>query len=138
MDQERLKALLQNATPAANTLSGALGADVLFFSGDLHWESYQGLAKICRTRKQKKADVLLVLVTSGGGPGAAYRMARCLQRNYTKFWIFAPGWCKSGGTLIASGAHHIYMSDVAELGPLDILLSKKDEVWASRSGLVVD
>jgi len=124
--------------PAANALSAKLGADVIFFNGDLHWTSSQAFLKACKARKQKKPDALFVLVTSGGNPKAAYRMARCLQRSYTKFWIFVPGWCKSAGTLIASGAHEIYMSDGAELGPLDIQLSKKDEVWTGRSGLVVD
>ena len=59
---------------------------------------------------------VLILVTTGGDANAAFRIARCLQQKYAEFNLFTPGWCKSAGTLIASGAHKIYMGDLGELG----------------------
>jgi ClpP class serine protease len=79
-----------------------------------------------------------ILVTTGGDANAAFRIARCLQQKYAEFNLFTPGWCKSAGTLIASGAHKIYMGDLGELGPLDIQISRKDEIWAQSSILNVD
>lgn len=47
------------------------------------------------------------------------------------------GFCKSAGTLVALGAHELLMSDHGELGPLDVQLLKKDEIWETQSGLTV-
>lgn len=44
--------------------------------------------------------------------------------------------CKSAGTLLALGAKSVVMSDRAELGPLDIQISEKDELGENRSGLI--
>src|SRR5690606_24836885 len=70
-------------------------------------------------------------------PDAAFRMARCLQDRYKKVSILIAGKCKSSGTLIALGAHEIIMSCKAELGPLDIQLGKKDELFETDSGLTI-
>ena len=64
-------------------------------------------------------------------------MARCLQSNYERFTVVIDGLCKSSGTLIALGAHELVMTAYAELGPLDIQLGKKDELWETDSGLTV-
>jgi hypothetical protein len=47
--------------------------------------------------------------------------------------IFGP--CKSAGTLVALGADEIVMSDVGELGPLDVQTRKPDELMQVNSGL---
>ena len=88
-------------------------------------------------RRKRRPNVLLIIVTSGGDPNAAYQIARGLQRKYKRFSLYAPYHCKSSGTLIATGAHELVMSDLAELGPLDIQMSKKDELWERQSGLTV-
>jgi len=138
MDQEQLETKLTAASPAAEALGNAMNADILFFSGDIRTESSLAFIKKCRALTKKRANVLLVAVSYGGSPTAAYRMARHLQRNYTEISIFIPGTCSSAGTLLATGAHKIYMGELGELGPLDIQISKKDEIWASASGLNVD
>jgi len=43
--------------------------------------------------------------------------------------------CKSAGTLLAIGGDHIVMGDYGELGPLDVQLTKKDELMSASSGL---
>jgi ClpP class serine protease len=87
-------------------------------------------------RKRRK-NAILILVTEGGDPDAAYRIARCFQEHYELFTCIVPGYCKSAGTLITIGAHELVMTDGGELGPLDIQMSKKDELWESQSGLTV-
>ena len=44
--------------------------------------------------------------------------------------------CKSAGSLIAVGVHTIAMSERGELGPLDIQIGQRDEVFGFQSGLV--
>lgn len=78
-----------------------------------------------------------MLVTTGGDPDAAYRIARCLQTNYERFLLYVSDYCKSAGTIIALGAHELVMSDHGELGPLDVQMFKKDEIWERQSELTV-
>lgn len=47
------------------------------------------------------------------------------------------GYCKSAGTLVATGASEIVIADCGELGPLDVQMSKEDELGETRSGLTV-
>ena len=85
-----------------------------------------------------RANVVLILVTRGGNADSAYRIARHLQNCYGRFTLFVSGYCKSAGTLIATGAHELVMSEYGELGPLDVQMSKRDELWESQSGLAVE
>ena len=57
-----------------------------------------------RHPRQKEAvmqTILLILVTEGGNPDAAFRIARTLQCMYEHFYCAISGFCKSAGTLIA-------------------------------------
>jgi hypothetical protein len=121
---------------AANKLATATDADVILFNGDIEepWD-YQ-LMTVCEMGSRRK-NVILVLVTLGGDPHSAYRMARCLESLYDHFVAFIPGVCKSAGTLMVTGAHELVVSDQGELGPLDIQMRKSDELWAMNSGLTV-
>ena len=73
----------------------------------------------------------------GGDADPAYRIARCLQTKYERFLFYVSGYCKSAGTLVAIRAHQLIVSDHGELGPLDVQMSKKDELWETQSGLTV-
>ena len=68
---------------------------------------------------------------------AAFRIARCLQERYEKYTVFVTGWCKSAGTIIALGASELVVADHGEMGPLDVQLSRKDELFETQSGLTV-
>ena len=122
----------------AKRLSTEIGdpiiADVILFSGGIDNESADYLIKIVKT-SERRENAILMLTTRGGSPDAAYRIARCLQKYYTKLVLYIYGRCKSAGTLVSIVADELILSDYGEFGPLDIQLDKKDELFENTSGL---
>ncbi|UIP88450.1 SDH family Clp fold serine proteinase [Pseudomonas phenolilytica] len=108
--------------------------DVILYVGDISREGYERVTSVCQ-RQRLSSTAYLVLVTSGGDPHAGYRIARCLRHHYGDFKLLVPDICKSAGTLIAMGAGEIIIADRGELGPLDIQMSKQDELMERSSGL---
>jgi hypothetical protein len=102
-------------------------ADVVFWNGQIGRPYDHAFIALCRSRKVKRTNVLLMLTTPGGDAHAAYRIARCLQRNWKHVTLFAPGWCKSAGTLLAIGANELVIGDFGELGPVDVQRPKEDD-----------
>ena len=92
--------------------------------------------QLCGSRN-RRPNLLFILVTTGGDADPSYRIARILQESYSNFFLFVSGYCKSAGTLIGLGANELIMSDCGELGPLDVQMIKEDELGATRSGLTV-
>ena len=125
-----------SAEDIANQIAAERDVDVIFHSGRLDREVAHRITQDVRKRN-KRRNVLFILVTFGGDGGAAYRIARLLQANYEEFTLYATGYCKSAGTLLATGAHRLVMSDHAELGPLDMQMSKRDELWELESSLTI-
>ena len=121
---------------AATKLAEATDTDILLYSGDIQ-RGYDDKLLDMLGGLRRRENVLLILCTRGGNPDAAYRMARGLQSNYSKFTVLLAGRCKSAGTLLVLGAHELAMTDHAELGPLDVQLGKKDEIFEMDSGLTV-
>lgn len=121
-----------------DAVSESLGADIFFLNGTIEWDWTPGtcITDICQSSKCRE-NLLMVLVTNGGDPDAAYRIARTFQREYKKFFVYIPGYCKSAGTLVAIGAHEIIIADHGELGPLDVQIRKRDELREYESGLAV-
>lgn len=124
------------ASEVADSVSQKLDADVILYNGEIQWTHGDSLTDLC-DKEHKHKNVLLVLITTGGDPHAAYRIARCLQQRYDKFAVYIPGLCKSAGTLVTLGAEELIIADQGELGPLDIQLRKRDELWEMSSGLTV-
>jgi hypothetical protein len=122
---------------SADAVAEKFGCDVLFFNGPIGRPFDWQLTRLCANRQRRKT-VLLLLVTGGGDPDAAYRIARCLQDKYERFVCLVPGYCKSAGTIIALGAHELVIADSGELGPLDVQMSKQDELFQRQSGLTTD
>ena len=120
----------------ADRLAAELDADIILYNGPIERPADTLLIDECITRRRRK-NVLMVLVTTGGDADSAYRIARCLQRKYERFILYVSGYCKSAGTLVATGAHELVISDHGELGPLDVQMSKKDELWQMQSGLTI-
>lgn len=118
-------------------IRSTLDADLVLYSGEISNANADVLIKVVQNIQDKKDTVVLTLATFGGAPDAAYRITRFLKRQYKKFILFIFGYCKSAGTLIAIGADEIVMSDLAELGPLDIQISRPDD-FKSSSGLDLD
>jgi hypothetical protein len=118
----------------ADAIADAHDADVLFVNAPIFRPLDANLLELCRHRRRRK-NIILLLVTQGGDADAAYRIARCLQTSYERFILFLTGYCKSAGTLVAIGAHAMIVADSGELGPLDVQMSKPDELLQRQSGL---
>lgn len=120
----------QQVRAAAAEVSRELSSDVLFFNGEISVDNYLRLAELCG-KQRKRDNVLLILVTPGGDPHAAFRMGRLLQHEYASFSLYITGYCKSAGTLVALAANQLYMGIDGELGPLDVQVPKTDEMEMS-------
>lgn len=112
------------------------GYDILLYKGEIH---YQGFDRVVHDAPDRRRDkVLLVLVTLGGDIDAAYRIAQYLRENYEeKVTVLVPGMCKSAGTLICVGAHELVIGESGELGPLDVQVREKGELFSFHSGLAI-
>lgn len=108
--------------------------DVILYYGDISRDGYEAITAECLQRKLHDT-AYLVLATYGGDPHAGFRIARCLRHHYGAFKILVLDHCKSAGTLIAIGADEVIIADRGELGPLDIQLSKPDELLEQSSGM---
>ena len=124
---------------AANAVAESLDAMVFVYSGAIDLQGFGGLVKTLELSAQQplRPNGAMILTTHGGQADQAYRIARLLQDVTDKFYLYVPSTCKSAGTLIALGASEIYMPVVAELGPLDVQLRRRDEIGQRRSGMVV-
>lgn len=108
--------------------------DVFLYNGPI--SRHDDLEFIEFVSANKRHDeIMLVLVTPGGSPDAAYKIGRYLQKRYQRFSCFIPGLCKSAGTLLAVGADELIFSHYGELGPLDVQLTKSDDLLGQDSGL---
>src|SRR5262245_39692485 len=83
----------------------------------------------------RRDTAFVILVTLGGSAHAAYVIARELQRRFKKVILCIPGDCYSAGTLIACCAQELVMTPRGRLGPLDVQIPKKDELYERLSGL---
>jgi hypothetical protein len=118
----------------ANVIADGTDTDVLLLNGPMNRPFDNAVITGCRARRRRK-NVLVLVVTSGGSPDAAYRIARCLQELYERFTAYVPGYCKSAGTLLVLGAHDVVIGDGGELGPLDVQMNRRDELFERQSGL---
>ncbi len=129
-------ALAKKIQTCVTCVSGKLNADIVLFSGDIRSPADHELIDLVK-EYQSKPNVFVFLTTDGGSADAAYRIARCLQQKYCKgrVILFVETYCKSAGTLVSLAADEIVMCDLAELGPLDVQISKPDELSELTSGL---
>lgn len=123
----------------ASELQHSSDADIYLYFGSISLKEERQLLRTVRGNPRHRPNAMLILATTGGSPDSAFRISRCLQANYSggNFILFVDDICKSAGTLLALGANEIVMSDGAELGPLDIQLSKPDEIDERVSGLTL-
>jgi len=115
---------------------GKYPGDVFLYYGPIFRSGYHELWRLFEERDGKRQRVCIVLVTNGGDPDAAYRIARAAAHHYSQqIDVLIPDSCKSAGTLLCIGATRLIFGDRGELGPLDIQLSNPDEMFDSMSGL---
>lgn len=124
------------ATSIMRRMVASAETDILIFNGPIERPRDRRLIKNVMAKARAK-NLFMILVTYGGDPDAAYRMARCIKNHYEKFTICVSGMCKSAGTLLLLGADEVAFSEHGEIGPLDIQLAKKDDLFESESGLTV-
>ena len=136
LSEQKQMSVFSDAETLARAYADRHQCDVILYNGDINPGLNIDLKETIRSKKRYD-KALLILTTPGGDADSAYRIARCFQENYQTFIIFISGWCKSAGTLLCIGAHDIIMGDDGELGPLDVQLSKTDELGEYDSGLVV-
>lgn len=116
--------------------AAALNCDIFLFNGEVR----RGFDMECiqEISRSKTSDrVLLIPVTNGGDPDAAFKVSRYIQSKYDHFTVLISGLCKSAGTLLALGAHDMVFMPYGELGPLDIQLTRIDRFEQMQSGLVI-
>lgn len=124
------------ATTIMRRIVAASDTDILIYNAPIERPRDRRLIKSLAKRRCRP-NLLMILVTNGGDPDAAYRIARSLQDRYERFTVCVSGVCKSSGTLLLLGANELAFSDNGEVGPLDIQMAKKDDLWGSESGLTV-
>ncbi len=114
------------------------GYDFLIINSPMEAELFRSVVSAVSKRKKKTKNkkLVLILVSYGGLADAAYKTGRYLQSVYEDITAFIPSSCKSAGTLLAVAAKTLIMSPFGELGPLDVQLRKKDEIFGRRSGLI--
>ncbi|MNJ34486.1 Serine dehydrogenase proteinase [compost metagenome] len=114
-------------------LSARTKKDCYVYVGGISRNGYREISD--HFRKKTFPEAYLFLATYGGDPDAGFRIARGLRHHYEKLTIIVPSYCKSAGTLLAIGADELVISDLGELGPLDMQLKKPDELFDMSSGL---
>jgi hypothetical protein len=78
---------------------------------------YEMIDEMCKGKKVEKID--MILSSLGGDGGTAYGIAKLVRRYCDEFNVLIPRKAKSAATLLALGADKILMSKIAELGPID-------------------
>lgn len=119
----------------ARELAEKFSFDIFLYNGPISEEMYAKVVEqVIRTKRHK---LLIIMVTLGGDANPAYRIARLFQQlSIDGFTLLIPSYCKSAGTIVATGATELWMNPIlSELGPLDVQLAKYDEIGERRSGL---
>ena len=121
--------------PAQTASGSGYGGDVFLYYGNITKQGYHETSEFLERKEAKKRQICMVLITYGGDPHAAYRIARAINHHYKIVEILIPDVCKSAGTLLCIGARKLIIGDRGELGPLDVQISRPDELFESMSGL---
>lgn len=125
---------MSNLNSICKKLSKEKEADIYLYNASITYPNVDQFLNLLRENKSKEKNIIIVLTTFGGDPDASFRFIEYVKRYYQYFTLYVVGHCKSAGTLIALGADEIVMFDFGELGPLDVQLSKEDEM-TNTSGL---
>lgn len=109
--------------------------DLWLYSGHIMEPYADQFIDALTAKDDKRKEVTIFLTTFGGDPHRAYKIARCMHRNYAHVKLLITGPCKSAGTLIALGADEIAFGIHGELGPLDMQVPKPGELADIASAL---
>jgi hypothetical protein len=113
----------------------ANSTDLFLYSGPITDQGAREFGNAVTKRDPRSDRVTLFLTTYGGNAHPAFKMTRLLQGFYSRIRLLVAGKCKSAGTLVAIGAHELAFGTAGELGPLDVQVTKPDEMFPTSSGL---
>ncbi len=113
----------------------SLDADLYLYAGDVLPQGYDQVCEVFHTARTHRKNAALFLNTYGGDAHAAYRIARAFGHHYEKLTLYIFGDCKSAGTLLSLGFNQIVIGDRGELGPMDVQMASKEELFEYNSGL---
>lgn len=103
--------------------------EVLYWFGGIDYSSVYNLYEKRRViLGYKRNKLILIFDSSGGDADAAYQLVELLRSYCDNLEIVIPVWAKSAGTLVCLAAKKIYMTGIAELGPLDTQIMEPGEV----------
>jgi hypothetical protein len=93
-----------------------------FIEGPEDHICYSTVTRIYEQRKEfNNLKTLEVLIHSNGGHGdVAYQLATFFRRHCETLNVIVPFYAKSAATLMCLAANNIFMSEFAELGPIDV------------------
>lgn len=81
------------------------------------------------TNKFNERRILLVLNSLGGVPLAAEKIIKLLSEySDNDYWVIIPGSAKSAATMVCLGASKIILSPISELGPIDLQISRGEDL----------
>ena len=81
------------------------------------------------TNKLSERRILLVLNSLGGVPLAAEKIIKLLSEySDNDYWVIIPGSAKSAATMVCLGASKIILSPISELGPIDLQISRGEDL----------
>lgn len=82
------------------------------------------------------ADLHLLLNSPGGEGETAIRLVRAAQSRCRELTVIIPDQAKSAATLLSLGAHHILMSPMSDLGPIDPQLPGDGELLVAAKDII--
>lgn len=109
--------------------------DLYLFSGPITRQNVDPFVDRIVGTPPSSATVSVFVTTWGGDADTGYRLTRALRSRYQFVRLLLAGPCKSAGTLVAVGAHQLRFGANGELGPLDVQITKPDELMPLSSGL---
>ena len=140
-----MASLLETLNRLGNEYSEEHGVDFAIYFGEMRSPHDKFVIRTCYERR-RRSSLMLMLATRGGDASVAYRVGRALQDCYRpksadgetgkpQFTVFIPTLCKSAGTILAIAGSKLIMSELAELGPIDVQLRNPLEVGERTSSL---
>jgi len=137
------ESILQKIKEICSNLEGCLKGNVILYMMAGGWSSIERQHVddiddfLHSLEKEEDKDLYLILHSFGGDADAAYHIAKMLNEyvgDKSKLNIIVPRWAKSAATLLALAGNQVFMTKIAELGPIDPQIKVGAE-WISAASI---